>query len=86
MFLGQRARVRASAAACYRAHMTDADSRLLRETGIAALLMLVIAVAVALLYRAVTGLSPWPYVVIAEIGAAGWGTVMLALSSPARRG
>ena len=77
---------RVLATACYRAYMTDADSRLLRETGIAALLMLVIAVAVALLYRAVTGLSPWPYVVIAGIGAAGWGTVMLALSSPARRG
>lgn len=66
--------------------MTDADRRLLRETGVAALLMLAIAVVVALLYRAVTGLSPWPYVVIAEIGAAGWGTAMLALSSPARRG
>lgn len=69
----------------YRAGMTDADRRLLRETGVAAVLMFSIAVAVALLYRAVTGLSPWPYVIIATIGAAGWGTAMLALCSPARR-
>ena len=66
--------------------MTDADRRLLRETGVAALLMLFIGVAVTLLYVAVTGLSPWPYVIIAELGAAGWGTAMLALCSPARRG
>ncbi len=66
--------------------MSDADRRLLRETGIAMVLMLAIALTVAALYYAVTGLSPWPYVVIAEIGAAGWGTVMLALCSPARRG
>ena len=66
--------------------MTDADRRLLRETGVAAVLMCTIAVVVAVLYRAVTGLSPWPYVIIAEIGAAGWGTAMLALCSPARRG
>ena len=49
-------------------------------------MMLAIGIAVALLYVAVTGLSPWPYVIIAEIGAAGWGTAMLALCSPARRG
>ncbi|MEI7924633.1 MAG: hypothetical protein WCI61_00365 [Chloroflexota bacterium] len=66
--------------------MSDADRRLLRETGIAAVLMGTIAVVVAVLFWAVTGLSPWPYVVIAEIGAAGWGTAMLALCSPARRG
>ncbi|MEI6137502.1 MAG: hypothetical protein WCQ48_08875 [Chloroflexota bacterium] len=66
--------------------MSDADRRLLRETGVALVLMLTIAVAVAILYVAVTGLSPWPYLVIAEIGAAGWGTAMLALCSPARRG
>lgn len=68
--------------------MSDEDRRLLRETGVALVLMLMltIAVAVAILYVAVTGLSPWPYLVIAEIGAAGWGTAMLALCSPARRG
>ena len=51
--------------------VSDGDRRPLRETGIAALLMLTIAVTVALLYRAVTGLSPWPSVIIAEIGATG---------------
>ena len=65
--------------------MRDSDRRLLRETGIAALLMLAIAMTVVVVYRAVTGLSPWPYLIIAMIGAAGWGTVMLALCSPARR-
>ena len=47
--------------------------------------MLAIGVTVVVLYRAVTGLSPWPYLIIAMIGATGWGTVMLALCSPARR-
>ena len=65
--------------------MRDSHKRLLRETGIAALLMLAIGVTVVVLYQAVTGLSPWPYLIIAMIGATGWGTVMLALCSPARR-
>ena len=64
----------------------DSDRYLLEETAIAAGVMLVIGIAVALLYRWATGLSPWPYVILAEIGAFGWGTAMLALTSPRRRG
>lgn len=64
----------------------DRDRYLLEETAIAGAVMLAIAVAVAVLYRAATGLSPWPYVIIAEVGACGWGTAMLALTSPRRRG
>ncbi len=58
---------------------------LLEEFLIALGLMTVLAVIVALLFWWVTGQSPWPYVVIAEIGAFGWGTAMLALASPRNR-
>lgn len=58
---------------------------LLEEFIIALGLMTVLAVIVALLFWWVTGQSPWPYVVIAEIGAFGWGTAMLALASPRNR-
>ncbi|RLT43485.1 MAG: hypothetical protein DWI58_03965 [Chloroflexi bacterium] len=58
---------------------------LLEEFLIALVLMTVLAVIVALLFWWVTGQSPWPYVVIAEIGAFGWGTAMLALASPRNR-
>lgn len=68
--------------------MLDGMSRLeplLEEFFIALGLMTVLAVIVALLFWWVTGQSPWPYVVIAEIGAFGWGTAMLALASPRNR-
>lgn len=58
---------------------------LLEEFFIALVTMTVLAVVVAVLYWWVTGHSPWPYVVIAEIGAFGWGTAMLALASPRGR-
>ena len=58
---------------------------LLQEFFVAAALMTFLAVVVAGLFWWVTGHSPWPYVVIAEIGAFGWGTVMLALASPRGR-
>jgi hypothetical protein len=58
---------------------------LLEELAAAALLMTTIAVLVALLFWRATGVSPWPFVVLTEIAGFGWGTVMLALSSPRRR-
>jgi len=58
---------------------------LLEEFFVALVTMTILAVIVAVLYRWVTGHSPWPYVIIAEVGAFGWGTVMLALSSPRGR-
>ncbi|MBM3139840.1 MAG: hypothetical protein FJZ92_06385 [Chloroflexi bacterium] len=63
----------------------DRDRRLVEETAIAFTVMLAIAVIVAALFWALTGISPWPYVVLAEVAGVGWGTAMLALSSPARR-
>ena len=45
----------------------------------------VLGVVVALLYWGLTGISPWPYVVLGETGGLGFGVAMLALCSPRRR-
>lgn len=58
---------------------------LLEELMVATATMTAIGVVVAVLYRLVTGWSPWPYVIIAEIGGLGWGVVVLALTAPRRR-
>lgn len=60
-------------------------SPLVEELIAAAALMTTIAVLVALVFWRATGVSPWPFVVLTEVAAFGWGTVMLALSSPRRR-
>ena len=44
-----------------------------------------LGVVVALLYWGLTGISPWPYVVLGETGGLGFGVAMLALCSPRRR-
>jgi hypothetical protein len=44
-----------------------------------------LGVGVALLYWLLTGISPWPFVVLGEIGGLGFGVAMLALCSPRRR-
>lgn len=58
---------------------------LLEEFFVAVVTMTILATIVAVLYWWITGHSPSPYVVIAEIGAFGWGTAMLALASPRGR-
>jgi len=58
---------------------------LLEEFFIALVTMTMLAAIVAALFWWVTGQSPWPYVIIAEIGGFGWGTAMLALASPRNR-
>ena len=45
----------------------------------------VLGAVVAALYWALTGLSPWPYVVLGEAGGLGFGVALLALCSPRRR-
>ena len=55
---------------------------LLHEFVVAAGLMTAVAIVVAVAFRLITGLSPWPYVILAEIAGFGWGTVMLAISAP----
>lgn len=51
----------------------------------ATLAMTVLAVVVAVLYWAITGLSPWPGLVLGEIAGFGFGIALLSLSSPRRR-
>jgi hypothetical protein len=58
---------------------------LLEEILAATLAMTAIEALVALLYWTFTGLSPWPFVVIAEAAAFGPGVALLSLTSPRRR-
>jgi len=41
--------------------------------------------AIALAYWLLTGLSPWPFVILGETSGLGFGVAMLALCSPRRR-
>jgi len=47
--------------------------------------MTVLAAFIAFFYWAVTGNSPWPYVILSEVAAFGFGIVVLALCSPRRQ-
>ena len=51
-------------------------------SGAAAVTVLVVALAV--IYWFATGNSPWPVFVLAEMPGAGFGFVLLALTSPRR--
>jgi hypothetical protein len=57
---------------------------LVEDTLAALMATSVLGVAVALLYWVLTGISPWPFVVLGETGGLGFGVAMLALSSPRR--
>ena len=57
---------------------------LIEEAFVAAGVMSLIGAAVAFFYWLLTDLSPWPYVVLCEVAAFGFGIVLLALSSPKR--
>jgi hypothetical protein len=52
-------------------------------SGFLAVVLLVVALAVV--YRVATGYSPWPVFVLAELPGAGFGFILLALSSPRRQ-
>jgi hypothetical protein len=43
-----------------------------------------LGVVVAVFYWLITRLSPWPFVVLGEIGGFGFGVAVLALTSPRR--
>ena len=58
---------------------------LLQEFVVAACLMTGLGIIVAVAFWLITGLSPWPYVILAEVAGFGWGTIMLALASPHAR-
>ena len=57
---------------------------LVEETLAATVAMTALSVAVALVYRLVTGFSPWPELILAEIAAFGTGIALLAFGSPRR--
>ena len=58
---------------------------LLEEALAASVAMTVLAVVVAVLYWVITGLSPWPGLVLGELAGFGFGIALLSLSSPRRR-
>lgn len=58
---------------------------LLRETLAAGAAMACLGLVIALLFWLVTGLSPWPGLALGEVAGFGFGTALLALSSPRRR-
>jgi hypothetical protein len=45
----------------------------------------ILGVTVALMYWLLTGISPWPFVVLGEVAGLGFGVATLALCSPRRR-
>ena len=63
-------------------HVKHRMPPLLEEFLVAGAAMILVGVIFAVGFDLVTGLSPWPFVVLAEIAGFGWGTVMLALTSP----
>lgn len=58
---------------------------LLEEVIVATLAVTVLGAAVAVLFRLLTGVSPWPFLVLGEILGLGMGIVLLTLASPRRR-
>ena len=58
---------------------------LLEEVIVATLAVTVLGVAVAVFFRLLTGVSPWPFLVLGEILGLGMGIVLLTLASPRRR-
>ncbi|HEX8967658.1 MAG TPA: hypothetical protein VF937_07255 [Chloroflexota bacterium] len=58
---------------------------LIEDTLAALMATSVLGVVIALAYWVLTGISPWPIVVLGEIGGLGFGVAILALSSPRRR-
>ncbi|MFN8525601.1 MAG: hypothetical protein U0821_21090 [Chloroflexota bacterium] len=57
---------------------------LLKEAGAALVASVLLGSLVSGLFWLLTGISPWPMVVIGAIGGFGFGLAMLALLSPSR--
>jgi hypothetical protein len=58
---------------------------LLEEALVATVSMAILAAFIALSFYALTGISPWPYVILSEFTAFGMGIILLTLSSPRGR-
>ena len=57
---------------------------LIEELIAGAVAMAALGAVLALAFWLLTGLSPWPFLVLGEIVGLGWGIVLLALGSPRR--
>ena len=57
---------------------------LLEEALAATMAVTLLGAALAFFFWALTGLSPWPVVVLGEIAGLGFGVALLALTSPRR--
>ena len=55
---------------------------LIEEILVGAVAMSVLGIVIAVAFWLLTGLSPWPFLVLGEIVGLGWGVVLLALASP----
>ena len=55
---------------------------LIEEMLLGALAMSALGAVIAVAFWLLTGISPWPFVVLAEVVGLGWGIVLLALASP----
>ena len=55
---------------------------LIEEVIVGAIAMTALGAVIALAFWLLTGLSPWPFLVLGEIVGLGWGIVLLALASP----
>ena len=58
---------------------------LLEEVITAGIALTGLSVILSAVYWWATGLSPWPGLVLGEVIGAGWGVVILTLTSPRRR-
>jgi len=58
---------------------------LLEEAIAASLAMGGLAALITLLYWLLTGLSPWPFLILAEAAGFGTGIAVLSIASPRRR-
>ncbi len=55
---------------------------LIEEIILGTIAMAALGAVIAIAFWLLTGISPWPFLVLAEIVGLGWGIVLLALASP----
>ena len=58
---------------------------MLEEALVATISMFILGVFIALSFYVVTGISPWPFVILSECAAFGMGIALLTFASPRQR-
>jgi hypothetical protein len=58
---------------------------MLEEALVATISMFILGVFIALTFYVVTGISPWPFVILSECAAFGMGIALLTFASPRQR-